>query len=393
MNQIKIGEFIKALRKAKGLSQQQLADDLYVTQKTISRWENGDGTPDISILSDVAKYFEITVDELLDGERKIVEQSESTNRRKEKDRTNFLNRKIVQSSTTLLSISLAIGGLFTLIGMILGTATYNELLALFLLIIGVIIPLIIYLVGSKRISNNLLDEEEFNNIDISFIKINLRKNNLLFSDVIAVFSLITILMFGFMVYIHNPGGASGYWTEMLTYFILSALVYGSYFAFRPLIKKESVTKVDVMKRIATSFSIIIFLPILFLTELTKNQSQVIDSLPGFFAIFEWSTSNFIYRLFGTLLIVASIVLIIIFTVKKKFIFTFFSAIVGLIGIFLMPFDHYLMPVNELEHFFGYSVRFNLSALSALIIAIALAIAYLVLFIQNRKANKKTSTID
>ena len=67
MNAIKIGSFLKELRKQKGLTQAEVADYLYVSPKTISRWENGDGIPDINILTDIADFYGITVDELLRG--------------------------------------------------------------------------------------------------------------------------------------------------------------------------------------------------------------------------------------------------------------------------------------------------------------------------------------
>ena len=70
MDQIKIGEFLKELRKQKNLTQQEAADALFVSQKTISRWETGEGIPDISIIQDVAKFYDVTVDEILEGTKK-----------------------------------------------------------------------------------------------------------------------------------------------------------------------------------------------------------------------------------------------------------------------------------------------------------------------------------
>ena len=70
MDQIKIGEFLKELRKQKKLTQQEAADALFVSQKTISRWETGEGIPDISIIQDVAKFYDVTVDEILTGVKK-----------------------------------------------------------------------------------------------------------------------------------------------------------------------------------------------------------------------------------------------------------------------------------------------------------------------------------
>lgn len=65
----KTGAFICSLRKEKGLTQAVMAEKLGISNRTISKWENGDGMPDISILSDVAGILGVSVDELLRGEK------------------------------------------------------------------------------------------------------------------------------------------------------------------------------------------------------------------------------------------------------------------------------------------------------------------------------------
>lgn len=70
MNQQKIGEFLKELRKQKGLTQEQFAEIVNVSNRTISRWENGNNLPDLDILIEISDYYEIDLRELLDGERK-----------------------------------------------------------------------------------------------------------------------------------------------------------------------------------------------------------------------------------------------------------------------------------------------------------------------------------
>ncbi|PKK86188.1 MAG: hypothetical protein CVV63_04560, partial [Tenericutes bacterium HGW-Tenericutes-8] len=67
MDTIKTGALLKSLRVSKGLTQQQVADQLFLSPKTISKWENGDGLPDITIISSVAALYDVTVDELLNG--------------------------------------------------------------------------------------------------------------------------------------------------------------------------------------------------------------------------------------------------------------------------------------------------------------------------------------
>ena len=77
MNTNKIGNFISKKRIEKGLKQKELAEILYVTDKTISRWENGNYMPDLSILIKLAETLNVSVYELLLGEELV--EKESTN--------------------------------------------------------------------------------------------------------------------------------------------------------------------------------------------------------------------------------------------------------------------------------------------------------------------------
>ena len=70
MDTKKIGEFLKVLRKERGLTQEQLAEILLVSGRTISRWETGTNMPDLSILIKMAEFYNVEVKEILDGERK-----------------------------------------------------------------------------------------------------------------------------------------------------------------------------------------------------------------------------------------------------------------------------------------------------------------------------------
>ena len=73
MDQIKTGKFIATLRKEKELTQEQLGEKLGVTNKTISRWENGNYMPDIEMLSILSKEFDVSINELISGERLLLD--------------------------------------------------------------------------------------------------------------------------------------------------------------------------------------------------------------------------------------------------------------------------------------------------------------------------------
>lgn len=70
MDQVKIGSFLKALRNEKGLTQEQLAEQVNVSRRSVSRWETGSNLPDLDVLMELADYYGVELRELLDGERK-----------------------------------------------------------------------------------------------------------------------------------------------------------------------------------------------------------------------------------------------------------------------------------------------------------------------------------
>ena len=70
MDQKKIGGFLKELRKERGITQEQLAETLGVSSRTVSRWETGSNLPDLDLLMILADYHGVELRELLDGERK-----------------------------------------------------------------------------------------------------------------------------------------------------------------------------------------------------------------------------------------------------------------------------------------------------------------------------------
>ena len=78
MDTIKTGNFLRELRKEKNLTQEQLADVFNVSARTVSRWETGSNMPDISILVEIADYYQLDVREILNGERNKELPSETS---------------------------------------------------------------------------------------------------------------------------------------------------------------------------------------------------------------------------------------------------------------------------------------------------------------------------
>lgn len=70
MNQRRIGSFLQQLRKEKSITQEQFAEVIGVSSRTVSRWETGSNMPDLDILIQIADYYEVEIREIFDGERK-----------------------------------------------------------------------------------------------------------------------------------------------------------------------------------------------------------------------------------------------------------------------------------------------------------------------------------
>lgn len=96
MNPDKVGKFIKELRKSNNLTQKDLADKYGVTYQAVSKWENGINLPDVSLIREMSKDFNISVEDLLDGE---INSSKTSNHK---------NNKIIFIITGLLIIILLI---------------------------------------------------------------------------------------------------------------------------------------------------------------------------------------------------------------------------------------------------------------------------------------------
>ena len=105
MDYSKIGNLIMNERKAKKLTQTKLAEKLFVSEKTISKWENGNGIPDTNTLPKLCKIFEISLNELLNGERIATEKYKD----KAEERLLELQKVKEEGNKRLLSAEIVIG--------------------------------------------------------------------------------------------------------------------------------------------------------------------------------------------------------------------------------------------------------------------------------------------
>lgn len=76
MDQKKVGAFLKTLRMEKGMTKEQLAEQFYVSGRTVSRWETGNNKPDLGTLIEIADFYDLDIREIINGERKSENMNE-----------------------------------------------------------------------------------------------------------------------------------------------------------------------------------------------------------------------------------------------------------------------------------------------------------------------------
>ncbi len=113
-----IGQFIAALRKASGMTQQEVADRLNVSNKAVSRWERDECSPDLSVIPALAELFGITCDELLRGQRSREAEAPERPAQKADKQLRYLISRTLSAFKTMIWISLAVAavGLICMFG-------------------------------------------------------------------------------------------------------------------------------------------------------------------------------------------------------------------------------------------------------------------------------------
>ena len=106
MDQVKIGKFIAERRKCVGMTQMQLAERLNITDRAVSKWETGKAMPDSSLMLEVCNILEISVNELLSGERI---EDENTDKRSEQLLLNMANEVSQKNKTIWTSMWMLMG--------------------------------------------------------------------------------------------------------------------------------------------------------------------------------------------------------------------------------------------------------------------------------------------
>ncbi len=236
-----IGKFISVLRRANGMTQRELAEKLFVSDKTVSRWECDECTPDLALIPVIAELFGVTSDELLRGERKNPEYSEPEGGRyalkSEKQFKKLLDARLKKyGNLTLISLGLALVG--WLMGVLCNFAFYNGVLGFVLATVFFLASEIcqVCFTRSMRIP---FDEEEGYHVRVQEI-------NWKMARAMVWISFLNIALFAYTLPLAFTGGVMGLRLEawlvyggsfVLVALVVSALLY--FFAVRPsLVAKE-----------------------------------------------------------------------------------------------------------------------------------------------------------
>ena len=149
MNEKSIGKFIATLRKANGYTQEELGEILGVSNKTISSWENGNSSPDLSLLPIIADLFNVTCDELIRGEKSKEEKETKINKSTIKNMYKNYYNKYLNSFYISLGLFIAFV-LLIIIGVIIGSTSFGDSLnntSTVFFVILTILGIMSYLVG------------------------------------------------------------------------------------------------------------------------------------------------------------------------------------------------------------------------------------------------------
>lgn len=160
MDQKKTGRFLKELRKEKHLTQEQLSEIFGVTNRSISRWENGANMPDFDLVIEIANYFDISIEEFLDGERtdKMIDKKTEETLLKVSDYEAAGKIKLLKRMHCIFIASLIAFAIYAVIDMkgLASTGVYEDIASFSLgLVFGVL------LVGSLMTSRYMTKIQAF----------------------------------------------------------------------------------------------------------------------------------------------------------------------------------------------------------------------------------------
>ncbi len=283
MNDKTIGKFLSVLRKANGYTQQQVADILCVSNKTISKWECDDGYPEITMLPAIAELYGVTVDEILKGERieKAKEESDSTIRKTE-ERTKLLIEKINLKFKNNCIISVALGVLAAFLSVICdyfisGENYWFVFIVIFGLLLGSVITALIC--RNNYLSSIIAPEVDEATVNKAKSKANLLVSVEIFFVLTTVFTVLSIA-FGFFYFVFAIVFVSLV-ISVIVDFYFDGKIEGKRFAEIKKLREKTTKTLIITTSVIILLSAITPFGLTFLEHATGYSYCFIDAVDGF----------------------------------------------------------------------------------------------------------------
>lgn len=223
-----IGQFIAALRKAKGMTQQDVADRLNVSNKAVSRWERDECAPDISLIPAIAEMFDITCDELLKGER-IFEPSNHKKEPKVEKQIKHLVIKTISGLKTLNGIAIAVAtiGLVFMYGFSYGL--FLPVVGFFVMLLFEIIATVITIYSIIRAKNVKEDNELYEMADQTLRnRFNTTLSSVSFHSFFIIFSVVLLsaplILYGYP-FVHSVISIGSYLVFLVGIALILTFIY------------------------------------------------------------------------------------------------------------------------------------------------------------------------
>lgn len=389
MDMIKTGDFLRSLRKAKGLTQEDVATRLMLSPKTISRWESGLGLPDISIITDVATLYDVTVDEILKGQRNSKNLKEETEKSNDKKVNNILTNKITSKFNIYFYVAIGILSAFLVTEVILGLLV-NTIVAIVLMALGFIISINLIIFGNIDIKmhySSVEEPNEVNNAYIHSLKF-IRVKNLLFYDIVFIAFELNLIYLGFLFNIVDSG-------LICSLISLFAITISDYLIIRIFLIKNTIkeNKEGFRKRlgiIASIFSIIAII-IFIVINFGEKSPSIHGSIESYSQFDLWlllmfynnKAMKYLWRIISALIFILAIVGILFGALKKKHLLSSILTVIGGVSPFLSTIDYYMADYKPYVGITVYIVDFMVNPFGIIYMIIALSI-FIYLYVTGHK---------
>ena len=389
MDMIKTGDFLRSLRKAKGLTQEDVATRLMLSPKTISRWESGLGLPDISIITDVATLYDVTVDEILKGQRNSKNLKEETEKSNDKKVNNILTNKITSKFNIYFYVAIGILSSFLVTEVILGLLV-NSIVAIVLMALGFIISINLIIFGNIDIKmhySSVEEPNEVNNAYIHSLKF-IRVKNLLFYDIVFIAFELNLIYLGFLFNIVDSG-------LICSLISLFAITISAYLIIRIFLIKNTIkeNKEGFRKRlgiIASIFSIIAII-IFIVINFGEKSPSIHGSIESYSQFDLWlllmfynnKAMKYLWRIISALIFILATVGILFGALKKKYLLSSILTVIGGVSPFLSTIDYYMADYKPYIGITVYIVDFMVNPIGIIYMVIALSI-FIYLYVTGHK---------